>query len=733
MATPVDYGNLEFTRPAKQIKAVNLPAVPQRIFDGMKQYEDAARGFSASGFERTTKDANGKEVPGGIIVAHRPADAQVTQLYRMPTDPSSTELSRLTYFDIGSGRTISAFRGILEDDWRGVRRRGGAIMAMDLNGNEHFQLWRYWEDSLADQVLPKVQGELDNAPGLGRIERLTHDDYRYGSIVISQANNFMAFASNKENNKDTLVYVTRLTDSNTGAKADASPFTLPSRLVAPSTGEGTTMYSPRSFSLDDKYLLITRQYGSSYNALYVVDISGEQASPPKLIEFPGATEKPEDTAFGDVAFSHNVNLPHLIYCTTNGYGDFTSVVAYDLDTASVTHITTSGVAIQAIRPILWEIEDLKVTSDNIVFTVNVEGWTSLFFMPLSGSYKNTVIEVKVTWERGWLTFQTNDLNDKSYELTLHLTSYHSRGRITYLNLLPLLKDVKKDENGNAYVVASGLPYAQAAPPTVAHEVPPTLIRYKSFDNLEVPAIYYHPVGQSVTPVIIHIHGGPESQATANYRTPTHSYLLNELKIAVIYPNVRGSSGYGKKYMAADDVLKREDSVKDIGALLEHIASNMQNELDSSRIAVAGGSYGGYMSLATLTHYSSKLVCGIENFGIVHWPSFLENTADVRRAARRREYGDETIPEIREFLDRISPINNTSKITVPLLITHGENDTRVTVHEAVSMYKTVSKNVHTELVICEMEGHGYKQKSVIEFTNAADILFLERYLLAQSNL
>ncbi|KAG0704150.1 alpha beta-hydrolase [Suillus ampliporus] len=730
MATPVDYGDLEFTRPAKQIKAVNLPAVPQRIFDGMKQYEDAARGFDTAGFERTIKHANGREVPGGIIVSHRPESAQVTQLYRMSTDPSDTELNRLTYFDIGSGRTISMFCGIFEEDWRGVRRRGGAIMVMDLNGNEHFQLWRYWEDSLADQVLPKIRGELDNAPGLGRIERLTHDDYKYGSVVISQSNKLMAFSSNKENNKDTLVYVTKLMDSNTGVKADASPFTLPSRLVAPSTGEGTTMYHPQSFSLDDKYLLFIRRYSSSYNALYVVDISGEQLSPPKLIEFLGATEKAEDTAFNHVSFSHDPNLPHLIYCTTTGYGDFASIVTYDLDTGSVTHITTSSVGIQAIRPISWEIQNLKVTSDNIIFTVNVEGWTSLFVMPLSGSHKNTVIEVKVAWERGWLTFQTNDLNDKPYEMTLQLTSYNSRGRITYLDLAPLLDNVKKDENGHAYVSASVSPYVQAAPPTVAHEVPPILIRYKSFDGLEIPAIYYHPAGQSVTPAIIHIHGGPEGQATANYRTPTHSYLLNELKIAVIYPNVRGSSGYGKKYMAADDVLKREDSVKDIGALLDHIASNMQNELDSSRITVSGGSYGGYMTLASLTHYSSKLACGIENFGIVHWPSFLENTGADRRAARRREYGDETIPEIRDFLDRISPINNTSKITVPLLITHGENDSRVTVHEAVSTYKIVSKNVHTELIIGEMEGHGYKQKSVIEFTNAAAILFLERFLLSK---
>lgn len=138
-----------------------------------------SQGFSTSGFERTTKDVNGKEVPGGIIVAHRPADAQVTQLYRMPTDPSSTELSRLTYFDIGSGRTISAFRGILEDDWRGVRRRGGAIMVMDLNGNEHFQLWHVATYSLRS-CLTKIAGVT------GRIHLLTKFFRKYKENWITR-------------------------------------------------------------------------------------------------------------------------------------------------------------------------------------------------------------------------------------------------------------------------------------------------------------------------------------------------------------------------------------------------------------------------------------------------------------------------------------------------------------------------------------------------------------------
>jgi hypothetical protein len=157
MAAPVDYGDLEFTRPANQIKAVNVPDISEGTFTGMKEYEDAARGmysfscyvevqshscigFGIYGFERSVKTATG-EVPGGIFLSHRPEDAQVSQVYRISTDPVNTELERLTHFDIGTGRTISSFTPILGEDWRGVYRPGGAIMSMDLDGNEHFQLW----------------------------------------------------------------------------------------------------------------------------------------------------------------------------------------------------------------------------------------------------------------------------------------------------------------------------------------------------------------------------------------------------------------------------------------------------------------------------------------------------------------------------------------------------------------------------------------------------------------
>ncbi|KIJ16352.1 Merops: S09.A77 [Paxillus involutus ATCC 200175] len=731
MAAPVDYGDLEFTRPANQIKAVNVPDISEGTFTGMKEYEDAARGFGIYGFERSVKTATG-EVPGGIFLSHRPEDAQVSQVYRISTDPVNTELERLTHFDIGTGRTISSFTPILGEDWRGVYRPGGAIMSMDLDGNEHFQLWRYWEEALCQQVLPKIEGELDNAPGKGRIERLTHDDFRYSSVIISPSNKLMAFVSNKENSTDTLAYLTTLIGSNTGATCNSTPFALPSKLVTPLIRDGKTeRWVAQSISLDDKYLLLTRAYGNTYRPLFVVDISGPEPGKIERIFLPGATE-PDEATTVTAGFSLDPAKPHLAYLITDAYGDVDSVVSYDIYQRTITHITTPnlGPSVHVLRPISWEVWGFRVTDTYVYFTANIEGWSALYVMPLTGPHKDTVIEVQLGWEGGWIAFTHNGRNGRPHELALCLASYRSRGFVQRAVLD--LQTLQHAAGGKICVDVGMTPYVQATVPEVKKAVAPKLIKFKSFDGLEVPAMYYHPnEGKSKVPVIIGIHGGPESQATVQYRTATHGYLLNELGIAVIYPNVRGSSGYGKKYMAADDVEKREDSVKDINALIDYIASGLSEELDASRIAVMGGSYGGYMVFATLTHYSSKLKCGVANFGIGNWVTFLENTAPVRRANRRLEYGDESNPTIRAFLERISPLNNADQISIPLFITHGETDTRVTVHEAVSMYKIVRDKPggQAQLVICEKEGHGYKQKSVIEYVNAATIDYLKRFLLS----
>ena len=179
-------------------------------------------------------------------------------------------------------------------------------------------------------------------------------------------------------------------------------------------------------------------------------------------------------------------------------------------------------------------------------------------------------------------------------------------------------------------------------------------------------------------MIVAIHGGPEAQATVNFNA-RFNYLINELGIALLEPNVRGSSGYGKTFLDLDNGVKREDSVKDIGALLDWIATD--SRLDAKRVMVQGGSYGGYMVLASLVHYSDRLRGGIDVVGISDFVSFLGNTESYRRDLRRVEYGDERDPAVRAVLDKISPLANAGKIRAPLLVVHGKNDPRVPVSEA----------------------------------------------------
>ncbi|KAJ6606356.1 Alpha/Beta hydrolase protein [Mycena vulgaris] len=724
--SPFEYGDLEFTQPAKQIKAFNMEPVPKRILDGMRKYQNSARGFWFACFENGADGDNGA---GHAIISHRPADSQVEEYYRISTDPQVQTMERITHFDLESGRRISSFRSIAGDDWRGVWRGGGAILAMDLNGNGFSQLWRYWEDSRCTTIIPSIESELKNAPG-GRIERLTHDNFKYANVIVSDSNKVMTFTSNKENGTDMLVYITNLTNSQT-ATADSKLFTLPSRLVTPPPDKGNSYWSVSDISLDDQYLLLTKLATTAYHPCYIARISGSE---PELIVLPNATEKETETACHQPTFSRDPDKPHLVYMISNAYGDFLSVLAYDTVTRTVMHITTPEPGLRALRPINWPCADLQVTADYIYFRANVDGYTHLFVWLLSGPIKDTVVEIKPEWEGGEFYCYTNATNGRPHELALELLSHLSRGSLGRLDLKGRLEAVEQDENGGAYVSVPLTRYTQATPtPPAFKTIPAKPLRFKSFDGLEIPCMYYHPSNsKSVVPLIISIHGGPEGfrlQADSDRtRSPIHWYIINELGYAVIYPNVRGSTGYGKRFMAADDVEKREDSVKDIGALLKHIEQSMQNELDSSRIAVMGNSYGGYMTLACMVHFPTKFACGLANFPVAHWPSFLENMAPLRQAHRRGEYGDERIPDIRAFLERISPINRTSEISAPLQIAHGETDTSVPVDQSIRMWQTVLKHgVHCELMVCEKEGHGFQQKSVIEFTNAAKLHFLERFL------
>jgi len=323
---------------------------------------------------------------------------------------------------------------------------------------------------------------------------------------------FLAFASNKENKADTLIYITKLIDSNTGAKVDSTPFDLPSRLVTPTTDRGTSRWLTESISVDDRYILLTKFQSSSYRPLYVVDISGKDPTEPELITLPNSTEKEEETFCTHATFSRNPSKGHLVYLITSAYGDSKSVVIYDTQTRTVSHITTPAPSLHALRPIPWEAENLKVTPENVLFRANIEGWSSLFVMPLSGPHKDTVIEVRPNWEGGSISFMPNALNGKTNELVLKLVSYRSQGRLARLDIAAALEKVERDEEERySFISATLEEYSQASskiPPF--RTLPPKLMKYKSFDGLPIPVMYYHPNNmQSVVPLVINIHGGPE--------------------------------------------------------------------------------------------------------------------------------------------------------------------------------------------------------------------------------
>jgi dipeptidyl aminopeptidase/acylaminoacyl peptidase len=265
------------------------------------------------------------------------------------------------------------------------------------------------------------------------------------------------------------------------------------------------------------------------------------------------------------------------------------------------------------------------------------------------------------------------------------------------------------------------PFAEASP-----------ITWKSFDGTTITGLIHKPPRSlprpplAKFPVIINIHGGPASQSRPGFRGRTN-YWISERGVAVIYPNVRGSSGFGKKFLQADNGAKREDAVKDIGALLDWIQT--QPDLDASRVALMGGSYGGYVVLAASARYANRIAAAYSSVGISHFVSFLENTETYRRDLRRSEYGDERDPETRRFLDSISPLTHADKIKVPLLVSHGKNDPRVNYTEAEQIVKKVrASGTPVWYVLAEDEGHGFAKQTNAEFQFATTTAFFDRYLL-----
>jgi dipeptidyl aminopeptidase/acylaminoacyl peptidase len=285
-----------------------------------------------------------------------------------------------------------------------------------------------------------------------------------------------------------------------------------------------------------------------------------------------------------------------------------------------------------------------------------------------------------------------------------------------------------DANGLARVSETPWTRSELGPIDPAKLVAARLVEFPTWDRdargaRTISAFVMQPATPGPHPVFIEIHGGPESQARPTFNA-FRQFLVNELGYAVVTPNVRGSSGYGRSFLKLDDGELREDSVRDIGALLVWLG--MQKDFDRNRVVVAGGSYGGYMTLASLVQFGDRLAGGIDTVGISNFVTFLTNTSGYRRDLRRVEYGDERDPKMRAVLQSISPLTNANRIRKPLLVVQGLNDPRVPPSESEQMMRMVrAQGGEVWYLAAKDEGHGFRKKANTDVYRATMVAFLRK--------
>jgi dipeptidyl aminopeptidase/acylaminoacyl peptidase len=361
----------------------------------------------------------------------------------------------------------------------------------------------------------------------------------------------------------------------------------------------------------------------------------------------------------------------------------------------------------------WDVEGFVQSRDRTraAFTVNEGGISRLYLMDAASRQFRRVEGVPMGIIFGL------EFSEDNRRLAVSLTSATNPSDVYTLDLAA---------DALSYGALTRWTYSEAGGLDPAIFVEPQLVDFASFDGRRIPAFVYRPRGEGPHPVVIHIHGGPESQSRPGFSSVFQSWI-NEFGVAVIDPNVRGSTGYGRTFVGLDDGMRREDAVRDIGALLDWIAT--QPDLDQNRVMVYGGSYGGYMVLASLMHFSDRLRGGVNIVGISDFATFLQNTQEYRRDLRRVEYGDERDPAMRAFFERISPLRNADRITAPLFVIHGQNDPRVPVTEAEQIVREVRANGHPVWFMNALnEGHGFARRENQDLMRDVVALFFQEHLI-----
>lgn len=526
--------------------------------------------------------------------------------------------------------------------------------------------WAHAAKSGNGFVFLKDEGGNDNAQvyyqsGTGAARQLTHGAFIHGSAVWAHDGKRVAFYGNDRDSLSYDVYV-----------ADVTAPGAPQLLVG---GHEDTWY-PLDWSADDAKLLVWRYLSSSESYLYLADVTNGSLTP--------LEEKPRHAGIRLARFAPS---GHGVYVLTDEDSEFTQVKYKDPITHEDRRVTPE---------IGWDVEDFAVSGDEryVAYVVNEDGRSRLMILDTVSHQSLQPAGIP----EGRIGNPRFDHTGRRLAMSVDAPTSPRDVYVYDLEHDALVRWTKSE--------AGAIDGSTLTAPELVHY--PTWDRVAGHPRMLSAWVYRPPHTSGPVPVVIDIHGGPEAQYRPEW-DPFVQFLVNELGYAVVGPNVRGSSGYGKSFLALDNGVLREDAVRDIGSLLVWIGA--QPGFDRDRVTVMGGSYGGYMALAALVTYGERLRGGIDLAGISNFVTFLRNTSGYRRDWRRQEYGDERDPKMRTFLQRISPLSNATRIRRPLLVVAGQNDPRVPISEAEQLVWQVRANGgDVWYLVAKDEGHGFVKKT-----------------------
>jgi len=570
----------------------------------------------------------------------------------------------------GGARTQITF---LEEPIGSVARQPNGsklIFTMDAGGSEFSQIFLL-DPNGADDAMMLTDGESRNS-----------------AVVWDRRGEWIAYQSTRRNGASNDVWVMNVNNPETAEIALESP-------------DGT-WWGATDWSANNQQLLILNYVGNADSRIHLLDLeSGEMRMVAGDPDTPGSNMP--------VAFDREGKG---FYYVTDVNGEFKQLAWQSFEEGEQPVFLTADIP--------WHVESMAVSKDRgrAAFVVNENGFSRLYLMDLSNNRFRSVDAIPIGLV-GDLVFSPDGTQ---LGMTLNTAQTPSDSFVLELGAGAL-------EFGEL----TRWTFSEVGGLDTDTFIQPQLVSYPTFDSKDggpesIPAWVYRPSGDGPHPVVVSIHGGPESQARPSFSS-TYQMWLQKLGAAVVVPNVRGSDGYGKQYLSLDNGFRREDSVKDIGALLDWIAT--QPDLDQDRVAVFGGSYGGYMVLASSVHYSDRLKAAVDIVGISNFVTFLENTQDYRRDLRRAEYGDERDPEMRAHLEAISPLNRVDKIRIPMLVVQGQNDPRVPVTEAEQIVAALRAQGQPVWYMNALnEGHGYRKKENYDVYQQATMMFLRKYLVGE---